>query len=149
MIDLSAPRLLVDQVPADARGWVEKTLAGPLNRFLQPLADSLKRVMLDQLNVQVLEHRGLPPTSAAPAEFPSTLTGSCIGLVPIYCRLLEANGQPGEPVGELTSPVWAEVVKSGQRGGTLRVTSQLTTSDASQVVAAPGRYFFRWIAYGS
>jgi hypothetical protein len=142
MIDLPTPRFVVDQVPAEAREWVEKTLTGPLNRFLQPLADSLKRVMLGQLNVQVLEYRGLPPTAAAPAEFPSRLTGACVGLVPIFCRQLETNGAAGAPVGALTTPVWSEVVKAGGSGATLRVTSQQTLTSTT-------RYLLRWLAYGN
>lgn len=151
MIDLQAPRLAVDHVPADARGWVEKSLVAPLNRFLQPLADAIRRVMLSQLNVQVLEYRGYPPTTSLPAEFPSSLTGSCLGILPLSARLLEANGglAPGVGVGELTSPTWVELVKAGAGGATLRVTSQATTSDAATTLSAGSKYLLRWLAVGA
>lgn len=141
MIDLPTPRLVLDHVPAEARQWVERALVAPLNRFLQPVADSLKRIMLAQVNVQVLEHKGLPPSTSSPVDFPSTLTGSCVGLWPIYCRELLANGGLGAQVEALVSPLWYEVVKSGQSGATIRVTSQ-------QPLSAAVRYVTRWLAIG-
>lgn len=141
MIDLQTPRFVVDHVPAEARTWVEKALTGPLNRFLQPLTDAIKRVMLAQVNVQVLEYRGYPPTVALPADFPSTLSGPCLGVLPLTCRELEGNGALGASVSALTSPAWSEVVKAGQGSGTLRLTSQETLN-------ATARYFIRWLAVG-
>lgn len=148
MIDLPAPRLTTEQVPLEARPWVEKSLMAPLNRFLVPVAAILKRVMLSQLNVQILEYRGYPPTVSLPADFPSTLTGGCIGVLPLLARTLEANGQLGVSVGELTSPHWVEVVKPGQSGATLRVTSQQTDADAATTLSGTTRYLLRWIAVG-
>lgn len=144
MIDLPSPRLVVEQVPEAQRPWVEKALIQPLNRFLQPLAEVVKRVMLSQLNVQVLEYRGYAPTAANPADFTSALTGPCLGLVALSARRIESNGLLGDEAGALTSPSWREVVTPGTRGSTLRVTSQQT--DGGGLTA---KYAFRWLALGS
>jgi hypothetical protein len=140
---LPVTKLVSEQVPAEHRSWVEASLLGPLNRLLAPLQEALARIFVSQLNVQVLEHRGLPPSTTRPAEFVLSISGKVAGVsAPIYCRVLESSGQEGAAVGALTSPVWTEVSATDRAGGKVRITSQETLTPTT-------KYVLRWLVLGS
>ncbi len=140
---LPVVKLVSEQVPAEFRPWVEAALLGPLNRLLSPLQEALSRIFVSQLNVQVLEHRGLPPSTTRPAEFVLSISGKVTGVsAPIYCRTLDGSGQEGAAVGALTSPVWTEVSATDRAGGKVRITSQETLTSTT-------KYIIRWLAIGS
>lgn len=140
---LPVQKLSSERVPSDSRRWVEESLVGPLNKVLPAITAALKRLMLSQVNVQLLEYKGLPPTSTAPAEFVSELSGPCMGLTPIYARVLDAGGTVGAPVSALTFPEWVEVAESERVGSKLRITSQPAG------LSSTTKYVLRWIAVGS
>lgn len=141
---LPTTKLVTEQVPAEFRPWVEASILAPLNRLLGPLQEALARVYVSQLNVQVLEHRGLPPTTVSPADFQLTISGRAMGVsAPIYCRELTGSGQEGVAVGELTTPVWTEISATDRSGGKVRITSQ------GGGLVASTKYIIRWICWGS
>lgn len=142
MFNLPVKRIVTEQVPSQFRSWVELALAAPLNRVLASLEQALALVTLDRVNVQVLERKGLPPSTAAPVEFTSTLTGSVVGVVAVYAKTLDTGGTPTTPVGALGLPTWTEVVSQDKRGGgKIRITAQDGLTDGT-------RYAVRWIAFG-
>lgn len=139
---LPVSKLSSEQVPPDARKWVEEALIAPLNKVLPALAATLRRMLLSQVNVQLLEHRGLPPTATNPAEFASELSGQCQGLLLVYARVLDSGGTLGAPVSALTSPEWVEVAETGRAGSRLRITSQPAG------LSSGTKYVLRWLAVG-
>lgn len=141
-VQLPVTKLVADRVPADQRRWVEESIIGPVNRVLPALAAILRRLMLAQVNVQLLEHKGLPPSTASPVEFGSELTGSCQGLIPVYARTLDAGGTLGAPVGGLVLPVWTEVALTDRAGSRLRITAQTGLTDGT-------KYVVKWLALGA
>lgn len=145
MIDLPTPRLVVDHVPAEARGWVERALTAPLNRFLQPLADSLKKIFLSQLNVQVVELKIRIPSSSvditevvdwASSKFdtPLTITTATLGVVLMGAYSLDSAGHDSGPMWNLPAPVWQEVTLSGVRNLRLRYQFGLTSGTMYRLV---------------
>lgn len=134
-------KLVTEQVPAEHRGWLENSIVGPLNRLFAPLSEAFERVFVSQLNMQVLEHRGLPPSVAHPADFVSRLSGKCAGVAVIYCKVLDSGGQDGASVGALTSPLWVELPATTRGGDKIRITSQQTLTSTT-------RYTIRWLAVG-
>lgn len=138
------PRLTPDQVPAEHRTWAEAALIGPLNRALEPIGRALTRLLLSQMNMQVLETRLTVPASWTnnALEFSSTLSTPCIGIIPMAATLLDAGGQPLTSLGGLGLPAWEEKAAVGRAGSVLRILSQDT-------VATSSRYRLRWLALGS
>jgi hypothetical protein len=149
---LTAPvefaRLTTERVPAEHRTWVEQAIATPVNRVLAPLAAFMRRVMLAQLNVQIIQYRGLPPSSTEPLERALTVAGPCLGVVALGAKLLDSAGAEGNPVGTgvegdggLTVPAWREVISADRGGRLLRITAQAGLT--------PGlKYSVTWLAVG-
>lgn len=139
---LPVEKFSVEGAPANVRAWLEATVTAPLNRLMAPLNSILRRIFLSQLNMQVLEWRGYPPTSTNPAEWVSSLSGRCLGVIgPIYVRGL--RGSTEEFVAEgagLSTPAWTET--NGNDGDRLRVTGQAGGLTSTQ------KYVIRWLAIG-
>jgi hypothetical protein len=144
MLLLPVRRLVADLVPSEFRKWVEEALLAPLNRNLQAIETALGRVETARLNVQVLKYKGETPTSDLPAEFASTLSGPCLGVVVIYAATLDAGGTPTTPVAALTSPDWSEVVARDRGAGTkIRIKAQ------GGLTGGSNGYAVRWLAIGA
>lgn len=138
---LPVQRLSIDEVPAKERGWVERALMSPLNRDLLAIDGALGRVPTSRQNMQIIEHRGFPPSASDPLEVLSTLTGPCLALYIGYAAQLDTGGVPSTPVGGLTSPTWEEVALSGRTGSKLKISAQGGLTPTT-------RYAVRWLAVG-